>query len=244
MKVSKSVLVELFQALGKPNAPKWPTPLFVTQANALLKLKEAEVAETLADEEDCLKVYQEIVKALKKGEKIELVTDDAPARAGKKGAKETPAKKGKAAKQEEPDDEDEDEDEEEEDEEEEDDEDEEEESDDEDEEEEGEEPVSKPGKKGAKASGGTAVKEKKAHANKGKAPERVGIISEIEARLRKGTKEKPVSRAQILEHLKKKFPDRDEKGMKSTISIQVPRGLIQRKNLDVKGDKDKGFWLK
>lgn len=97
--------------------------------------------------------------------------------------------------------------------------------------------------------GGIAVAKEKVKSSKKAAskdkegfPRKVGVIDTIVNTLKTGTSKKPVTKADILKALMKKFPDRDEKGMKSTINIQVPGRLSASKGFDIQKN-DKGFWL-
>lgn len=79
-------------------------------------------------------------------------------------------------------------------------------------------------------------------AKKGPGKRGVGVIATIIAELRKANAKKPTTKEKILAVLVKKFPDRDPKAMKSTISSQVPSGLRTEKGLEVQSN-DKGVWL-
>lgn len=79
-------------------------------------------------------------------------------------------------------------------------------------------------------------------AKKGPGKRGVGVIATIIAELRKANAKKPTTKEKILAVLVKKFPDRDPKAMKSTISSQVPSGLRTEKGLVVQSN-DKGVWL-
>jgi len=64
--------------------------------------------------------------------------------------------------------------------------------------------------------------------------QKVGIIATIISSIQK----KPLTKAQILEILVEKFPDRKADGMKSTISIQLgPTRLATKYDLKKDGDK-------
>lgn len=65
---------------------------------------------------------------------------------------------------------------------------------------------------------------------------RPGVITTI---LDVVKKHGPISKEQIVEKLLKIFPDRPEKGMKSTVGIQVPSRLNKEKKANIKKD-DKG----
>ena len=73
-----------------------------------------------------------------------------------------------------------------------------------------------------------------------------GILAVIVETLTKASKTKPVTREDITAALVKQFPDRDPKGMKSTVSSQVPSGLKAEKNIVLGTDGKKpnaGFWM-
>ena len=76
-----------------------------------------------------------------------------------------------------------------------------------------------------------------------KATKKPGIITRIIEVLRSASKKKPVTKEQILEELKKSFPERDAKAMKNTIGSQIPSGLLTEKNLKVSKDDKGGYWL-
>lgn len=138
-------------------------------------------------------------------------------------------------------------------------EDEEEESEDEDSEEDGDEedqpedeedeevaPAAKtPAKKPPAKAGKPAAKEP-AKAEKPKQaapPKKVGVISTILECLAKAGKDKPVTKDEIVKVLVKKFPEREEKAMRSTVNSQVPSGLKTEKNLELQKNGEGGFWL-
>lgn len=84
---------------------------------------------------------------------------------------------------------------------------------------------------------------KPAKATKGDAASKPGVIQTIIDTLKKANKKAPISRADILKVLVKKFPEREESSMKNTVALQVPKCLLDRKGIEVKGDSKKGFWL-
>lgn len=79
-------------------------------------------------------------------------------------------------------------------------------------------------------------------AKKGPGKRGVGVIATIIEELRKASAKKPTTKEKILAVLVKKFPDRDPKAMKSTVSSQIPSGLRTEKGLVVQSN-DKGIWL-
>lgn len=92
-------------------------------------------------------------------------------------------------------------------------------------------------KKDEKPAKGKATKEKKE-----KAPKKPGVIATMIECLRAANSKKPTTKDAILKILVKKFPDREERAMKSTLNSQIPSGLKAEKNLIVKSN-DKGYWL-
>jgi hypothetical protein len=155
------------------------------------------------------------VMAALKDEKDISVTDDEKK---SKKSDDAPAKKGKKAAAKDEDDEEEEEADEDESTDEDDDEEEEEtEDEDSDEEEEDEKPAKKKGK-AVKSAGGDG---------------KPGVIGTIVEALKGASKTKPITKAGILAKLTKAFPDRDAKGMKSTINIQVPARLKAEKKLNI-----------
>lgn len=108
-----------------------------------------------------------------------------------------------------------------------------------------EEPEDKPtkkdkGKKGGKKpkaeDNGTAEKPPK------KAPKekKAGVIATIIEILSRASAKKPVSKADILEGLVARFPDRPESGMKVTVNAQLYR---LKDKLDIQGDPKTGYWI-
>ncbi len=90
-------------------------------------------------------------------------------------------------------------------------------------------------KKPAKTAKGKAAKaEKPAKAAKAKADKPTGprvIASIVEIVQAKAVRKTGVTKEEILAELVKRFPDREEKAMKSTIGVQVPGRLIREKGL-------------
>jgi hypothetical protein len=70
----------------------------------------------------------------------------------------------------------------------------------------------------------------------------VGVIATIVECLKGASEKFPVTKEAILEVLKVKFPDREERAMKSTVSSQIPSGLKTEKGFIVKNNA-KGYWL-
>ena len=92
------------------------------------------------------------------------------------------------------------------------------------------------------------TKEEKTDKPKGKKPEKAkgksgkGIIATIVSLLEKATKKQPITKAEIIDVLKKEFPDRDVKGMTRTVHVQVP-GRISREKFKLGVTEDgKGFY--
>ncbi len=104
--------------------------------------------------------------------------------------------------------------------------------------EEEEKPAKKKSKKDKKEKG--EKKEKKA--KKSKEPKGPGVIATIVECLTAASEKKPASKEHMLKVLVKRFPDRSEDGMKSTINIQVPGRLANEKDLKIKKN-DKGYWI-
>jgi hypothetical protein len=63
---------------------------------------------------------------------------------------------------------------------------------------------------------------------------KVGVIAEIVAC---ASKDRGASKVEVVEHLSKKFPDRDPKAMGTTVSIQLGSGL-KRKGYEIDKTKD------
>lgn len=92
------------------------------------------------------------------------------------------------------------------------------------------------------------TKEEKTDKPKGKKPEKAkgksgkGIIATIVSLLEKATKKQPITKAEIIDVLKKEFPDRDVRGMTRTVHVQVP-GRISRERFKLGVTEDgKGFY--
>ena len=79
-------------------------------------------------------------------------------------------------------------------------------------------------------------------AKKEKAFAKVGVIQTIIDSLKSASSKKPVSKEDIVKILVDKFPDREERAMKSTVSSQIPSGLRTEKGFEVEKN-DKGYWL-
>lgn len=73
---------------------------------------------------------------------------------------------------------------------------------------------------------------------------KVGVIQTIvQVLVDAGKKKKPISKADILAILDRKFNKNGERpNMKATVNMQVPTGLKSEKNLNVSSN-DKGYWL-
>lgn len=113
--------------------------------------------------------------------------------------------------------------------------------------------ATKPKKRSAKAAekNGKAPKDTKpakagkktaAKSAKGGIP-RVGVIATIVDLLKGASAKNPLHRDDIVAALKKKFPDREESGMKVTVYSQVPLRLRNVKGLDVKETDDKKYYI-
>ena len=74
-------------------------------------------------------------------------------------------------------------------------------------------------------------------------PKGVGIIDTIIAILRKASKVKPIRKSAIVAKLVKKYPDREESALKSTVNSQVPHSIQERRGEKVFGTAEKGFWM-
>lgn len=92
------------------------------------------------------------------------------------------------------------------------------------------------------------TKEEKTDKPKGKKPEKAkgksgkGIIATIVSLLENATKKQPITKAEIIDVLKKEFPDRDVRGMTRTVHVQVP-GRISREKFKLGVTEDgKGFY--
>ena len=93
------------------------------------------------------------------------------------------------------------------------------------EEDEGEEKTEK--KKGPKKAGG------------GKGP---GVIDSIIEFLGAASAAKPLSKDKCVELLKDRFKDRDETGMRKTVSIQLPSRIRKEKGLAIEKNEN-GYWI-
>lgn len=71
---------------------------------------------------------------------------------------------------------------------------------------------------------------------------RPGVVNEIFRVLRGASAKAPLSRAAILEHLAKTFPERDAEQMKSTVSTQIGRGLKGGVPGVLVHRNDQGYW--
>lgn len=124
-------------------------------------------------------------------------------------------------------------------------------------EEEPEEKPAKKNKKGDKKSAKPEKAEKKSDKGKdkkkGKAKKpakekkepkekKPGVIASIVEILKTGSAKKPLTKTQIHDRLKKKFPDRPEASMWTTINIQVPSRLRVDRNVVVQKNTE-GYWV-
>lgn len=96
----------------------------------------------------------------------------------------------------------------------------------------GDEEEAKPAK-GKAAAKGKAKAGKKSGGNAGGVGRGPGVISEIEAILKKATKKSPVTKAGIVEQLAKKFKDRSADAMAKTVAVQVPGRISSEKGFTV-----------
>lgn len=71
---------------------------------------------------------------------------------------------------------------------------------------------------------------------------RIGVIETIVKRLQDASKKHPISRMDIHETLLESFPERDSRGMKCTVDIQVPKRL-RLNGWKVMGNDENGFWI-
>jgi hypothetical protein len=216
--------------LGFSSAEQWNNEELVEKLKTLPNVVDDDVQPKTKDSKKLLK---QVLKAVDDEENLKITggdleegdgeeKSDKKAKASKKSDKK--ASKKSKAKAEEEDEEDEEEEEDAED------------ADDEDEDEEEEKPKSK--KKVAKGGKkGQAIK--KAESKNGK-----GVIGTIVECLQNASKDKPVTKEQILKKLVKEFPDREEKGMKATINIQVPSRLNSEKDMGIVRHDDGGYYIK
>lgn len=179
----------------------------------LKKIDELVDGGTTLEEDD-----DELLKAIRKAneaeEDIEIEDDTEKSSKSKSKAKKS-SKKAKAAKSDDDEGEEEDEDEEEE-----------------------EEDSGKAKKSSKKDSGKAKAKAKKAE-KEDKGP---GVIASIIEFLKEASSKNPISKADLVKKLAKRFPDRGEDSMKSTVNIQVPSRLVKDKDLNVKKNDD-GYWI-
>jgi len=107
-----------------------------------------------------------------------------------------------------------------------------------------EKPAAKKGKPTKKPKAKAKAKDdsepvKKPKAKKAKSP---GVIASIQEFLEKASESKPISRAQILARLVKRFPDHEASSMENTMKVQLPGRMAREKDLTIKQSK-KGFWI-
>lgn len=105
----------------------------------------------------------------------------------------------------------------------------------------------KPKKKEEGVSTATAEKPKRKATTKppagGDKPKKVGVVATIVECLNKASKTKPVTKARVLEVLVERFPDRDPKGMKNTVSGFTTWIPLEKKGT-LETDGKGGFWMK
>lgn len=93
-----------------------------------------------------------------------------------------------------------------------------------------------------------ATKKKSKDKGKGKggkddgAAKKPGVIQAIINCLEGATEDKPVSKKSILKVLVKKFKDREESAMQTTINVQLPNRLKTEKGLNIQKN-EKGYWI-
>lgn len=242
MQVNQETAVTLLTELGHKTAKNLSPSRLLAKLQAIPEKLEDDDLEKVEDKA-ALKLLKAIHKDPSIVEDFELDSDaeangeDAPA---KKKAKGKPAKATKAAKaakdeEEEEDDDSEEEEEEEEEADDDDDESEEEDSDEEEEEEDDDDEDDAPAKKKK----GKATKAKKAGPKKAEGP---GVIGSIQEFLEAASEDKPLSKDAIVAKLLKRFPDRNEESLGSTVAQQVPTKLRSQKGLNIQKN-DKGYYL-
>jgi hypothetical protein len=231
LKVKLADAVAMFKEMDYEGVDEWGAVRMLKKIQAIPKQKGDSEPNTKASK----KLLKSILEELKGDADIVIDDPDAEEEAApakkEKGAKEEKATKKAAKAAPEPEEDDEEEDEEEDDS---DDEEEEDEADeDDDEEEEDEDSVKVAKKKKASKKGG------KANFQKAGGEGGPGVIGSIVEFLQEGTEDKPLSRADILKKLVKRFPERGEDAMKKTVNVQVPNRIAKDKGLDViKVEKD------
>lgn len=240
MKVAREIAVTLLVATGKKNAGSLNDARLLGALQGLADKLDEETAEELLDElEDkkAVKLLNSIVKDPSILEDVEIEAG-APSKGKKKAEPEEEEDEEEDSDEEELDEEDEEEggDEEELDEEEDEEEDSDEDDDETDETEEDEEEEVKPAKKSkktatkAKETKGDKKGEKKKGIEKAKGPGVIGSIAEF---LEAASESKPVSKDDIVAKLSKRYPDREESSLRSTVNQQVPTKLRSGKGLNV-----------
>lgn len=240
MKADREAALVLCEELGFSSARTWDNEALVEKLNSLPNVVDDDVQPSTKASKALLK---EVLKAVDAEKTIKITGGDLEAdddaegeeeeapKSKKKSAKKAEAKaEKKGGKKSKAKDEDEDEEEEEDEDEEED--------DDEDEE---EEPKSKKSSKknGKKGGAKKGQKIQKAESKSGK-----GVIGTIVELLQGASKDKPITKETILKKLVKEFPDREEKGMKATINIQVPSRLNSEKEMGIVRHDDGGYYIK
>lgn len=106
----------------------------------------------------------------------------------------------------------------------------------------------------AKARNGKAkASEAKAKASEGKASngkaskpatKGVGVIGSILEFLRGASKEEPLSKADLVAKLAKRFPEREAEKMAKTVGVQLPSRIAKEQEVKVEGSaKEGGFWI-
>lgn len=76
---------------------------------------------------------------------------------------------------------------------------------------------------------------------KKRGPKGPGVIKTIAELVSNATPENPVSKAQILDELCSRFPDRQRESMEKTINVQVPNRLRKEKGLNIQKNDDGYF---
>lgn len=71
-----------------------------------------------------------------------------------------------------------------------------------------------------------------------------GVAAFLISRLRKASKSKPVTKNDLYDAMKKKFPDRRPLGLWITLSDYISRNLKKRHGIELSGTPKDGLWIK
>jgi hypothetical protein len=98
-----------------------------------------------------------------------------------------------------------------------------------------------PSTKGNARKGGSRAPKRTPKSAPAKGPKPPGVISSIVELLSAASKEKPITKDQLVERLAKRFPDRDPKAMRVTCNVQLGSRIERERGIKLHKSED-GYW--